>query len=182
MFSNSMRRRTALGALLSATLLAGAPGFAQDEPVTIGVVVKIGGIPWFNSMEAGIAEKAEELGAEAFMIGPTSNDPALQVRAIEDLIAQGVDVIGVVPNDAGVLEPVLKRAMDAGIKVILVDNDIPVELMPQEQGDVSDEVEQTQTDWMSQLVRSVTEAGLAQTVAPPTIGVPDPATTETPAP
>ena len=29
-------------------------------------------------------------------------------------------------------------------------------------------------DWMSQLVRSVTEAGLAQTVAPVTVGVPDP--------
>jgi simple sugar transport system substrate-binding protein len=37
---------------------------------------------------------------------------------VEDLIAQRVNVIGVVPNDAQVLEPVLKRAMDAGIKVI----------------------------------------------------------------
>ena len=34
----------------------------------------------------------------------------LQVRAIEDLIAQGVNVIGVVPNDAKVLEPVLQKA------------------------------------------------------------------------
>jgi len=52
------------------------------------------------------------------MVGPTSADPALQVRAIEDLIAQHVDVIGVVPNDAEVLEPVLARARAAGIKVI----------------------------------------------------------------
>ncbi|WP_062228037.1 substrate-binding domain-containing protein [Aureimonas frigidaquae] len=95
------------------------PAFAQsaDAP-TIGVVVKIGGIPWFNAMEAGIKERAAALGVNAFMVGPTSADPALQVRAVEDLIAQGVDVIGVVPNDAQVLEPVLKRAMDAGIKVI----------------------------------------------------------------
>jgi len=52
------------------------------------------------------------------MIGPTSADPALQVRAIEDLIAKGVDVIGVVPNDEAALEPVLKKAMEAGIKVV----------------------------------------------------------------
>jgi simple sugar transport system substrate-binding protein len=52
------------------------------------------------------------------MIGPTSADPALQVRAIEDLIAQGVKVIGVVPNDAKVLEPVLARPRKAGIIVI----------------------------------------------------------------
>jgi monosaccharide ABC transporter substrate-binding protein, CUT2 family (TC 3.A.1.2.-) len=53
------------------------------------------------------------------MVGPTAADPALQVRAIEDLIAQKVDIIGVVPNDARVLEPVLKRAQEAGIKVIV---------------------------------------------------------------
>ncbi|RMC33934.1 autoinducer 2 ABC transporter substrate-binding protein [Paracoccus alkanivorans] len=92
--------------------------FAQDDKTTIGVVVKIGGIPWFNAMEAGIKERAETLGVEAFMVGPTSSDPALQVRAVEDLIAQGVDVIGVVPNDAAVLEPVLARAKEQGIHVI----------------------------------------------------------------
>ena len=90
---------------------------SPDKPV-IGVVVKIGGIPWFNAMDAGIKKRAEQLGVKAFMVGPTSADPALQVRAIEDLIAQHVDVIGVVPNDAEVLEPVLARARAAGIKVI----------------------------------------------------------------
>ena len=40
------------------------------------------------------------------------------MRAIEDLIAQGVDAIGVVPNDAEVLEPVLAKARAQGIKVI----------------------------------------------------------------
>lgn len=80
--------------------------------------MKIGGIPWFNAMEAGIKERGQKLGIDAFMVGPTSADPALQVRAIEDLIAQGVKVIGVVPNDAKVLEPVLQKAKDAGIIVI----------------------------------------------------------------
>jgi cell division protein FtsB len=61
-----------------------------------------------------------------------------------------------------------------GEVVYLVDDDLPPEQTPQEQAPVSEDVEQTRTDWMSQLVRSVTEAGLAQTVAPLTIGVPDP--------
>jgi simple sugar transport system substrate-binding protein len=102
------------------TAFALATGLAlasPDKPV-IGVVVKVGGIPWFNAMEAGIKKRADQLGVKAFMVGPTSADPALQVRAIEDLIAQHVDVIGVVPNDAQVLEPVLQRARAAGIKVI----------------------------------------------------------------
>lgn len=114
-----MKRRT-LTALMAgvafAATLSGA-AFAQDKP-TMGVVVKIGGIPWFNAMETGITEKGAELGIDATMIGPTSADPALQVRAIEDLIAKGVDVIGVVPNDEAALEPVLEKARAAGIKVV----------------------------------------------------------------
>jgi len=69
-------------------------------------------------MEAGITSRSKELGDNGFMVGPTSADPALQVRASRILIAQGVNVIGVVPNDATVLEPVLQKARDAGIKVI----------------------------------------------------------------
>ncbi|MCP2637814.1 septum formation initiator family protein [Microbacterium sp. HD4P20] len=67
-----------------------------------------------------------------------------------------------------------------GEVIFLVDDDLPPELEPQEQATVSEDVEQTRTDWMSQLVRSVTEAGLAQTVVPVTVGVPDPGSTPTP--
>ena len=100
------------------SVAAGLAGVASADNPTMGVVVKIGGIPWFNAMEVGIKERAAEIGMDAEMIGPTSADPALQVRAIEDLIARGVDVIGVVPNDETALEPVLQKAMDAGIKVV----------------------------------------------------------------
>ena len=106
--------------VLAGTTLAAAFAFAalaQDKP-TMGIVVKIGGVPWFNAMEMGITEKGAELGVDAVMVGPTSTDPALQVRAIEDLIAKGVDVIGVVPNDEAALEPVLEKARAAGIKVV----------------------------------------------------------------
>lgn len=106
---------TAAGAVLAAGLAVAA--CAQDKP-SMGIVVKIGGIPWFNAMEMGIKEKGAELGVDAVMVGPTSADPALQVRAIEDLIAKGVDVIGVVPNDEAALEPVLEKARAAGIKVV----------------------------------------------------------------
>ena len=98
---------------LALTGVAGVAHASPDNPV-IGVVVKIGGIPWFNAMEKGIKKKARSLATKAFMVGPTSADPALQVRAIEDLIAQKVNVIGVVPNDANVLEPVLRKRARRG--------------------------------------------------------------------
>ncbi|MFA1623842.1 autoinducer 2 ABC transporter substrate-binding protein [Rhizobium mongolense] len=111
-------RKLLVAAFAASLSLAAAFGALAQEAGKVGVVVKIGGIPWFNAMEAGIKERGAALGIDAFMIGPTSADPALQVRAIEDLIAQGVKVIGVVPNDAKVLEPVLTKAKENGIIVI----------------------------------------------------------------
>ncbi|MBU4466030.1 MAG: septum formation initiator family protein [Actinobacteria bacterium] len=68
-----------------------------------------------------------------------------------------------------------------GEVVYLVQNDLPASARPIEQAPVSKDVEQTRTDWMSQLVTSVTTAGLAQNAAvtTPVIGVPDPAPSAT---
>jgi simple sugar transport system substrate-binding protein len=84
----------------------------------IAVVVKIGGIPWFTAMEQGIKKAGKEEKVKAYMVGPTTADPAQQVRAVEDLIAKKVSAIGVVPNDAKALEPVFDRAKAAGIPII----------------------------------------------------------------
>ncbi|MCC4906784.1 septum formation initiator family protein [Microbacterium sp. cx-59] len=54
-----------------------------------------------------------------------------------------------------------------GEVVYLIDNDLSEAEQPREQAPVSDEVEQTRTDWMAQLVRSVTSAGAAQTAVAP---------------
>ncbi len=54
-----------------------------------------------------------------------------------------------------------------GEVVYLVDNDLPAFAIPQEQAAVSDDVEETRNDWASQFVRSLTGAGLAQSVSAP---------------
>src|ERR1041384_2546697 len=91
---------------------------AANSPLQIGLVAKIR-IPWFDNVEKGVNKAAADLGVNAWMIAPTTDDAAQQVRAVEDLIAKKVDVIGVIPNDGAALEPVFKRARDAGIKVIV---------------------------------------------------------------
>lgn len=48
----------------------------------------------------------------------------------------------------------------------LVDNDLDPASLPQEQAPVSDELEERPADWMPQLLRSVTGAGLAQNATP----------------
>jgi simple sugar transport system substrate-binding protein len=48
---STTRRALLAGVAFAAVLATGA--FAADKP-TMGIVVKIGGIPWFNAMETGI--------------------------------------------------------------------------------------------------------------------------------
>jgi simple sugar transport system substrate-binding protein len=98
-------------------ILAPISLLASDD-YEIAVVVKIGGIPWFNRMEVGVKEAAEKLGINAYQIGPSDADPAQQVKIVEDLIAKGVDAICVVPNDATALEPVFEKAKEKGIIII----------------------------------------------------------------
>ncbi|WP_431801443.1 FtsB family cell division protein [Microbacterium sp. bgisy203] len=50
-----------------------------------------------------------------------------------------------------------------GEVVYLVDDDLPASSIPPEQAPVSDEVTETRSDWMAQLLRSVTASGTAQT-------------------
>ena len=90
----------------------------QAADPEVAVVVKIGGIPWFTAMEQGIKRAGKDEQVNAYMVGPTTSDPAQQVRAVEDLIAKKVSVIAVVPNDAKALEPVFDRAKVAGIPII----------------------------------------------------------------
>lgn len=108
-----MTKKQMLGAVAALALSAGSVA-AQD----IAVVVKLTGIPWYNIHGEGVDNAAEELGVNAFQIGPSDPDPAQQARMVEDLITQGVDAIALTPNDAAAIAPVLQRARDAGIVVV----------------------------------------------------------------
>ena len=91
---------------------------AQGKKYTIVTVVKITGINWFNRMEEGVKKYAKDTGNKATQTGPSTADAAQQAAIIEDLIAKKPDAIAVVPFSPETLEPVLKKAMARGIKVI----------------------------------------------------------------
>lgn len=92
---------------------------AGDDEYTIVMVAKHEGITWFDDMRIGVDAFGEEYeNVNAYQIAPEGGDPAKQVQMVEDLIAQGVDAILVVPNDAQSMAPVLQKAREAGIIVI----------------------------------------------------------------
>lgn len=106
------------GVLAASSLLFFGLVQAQNSDTTIATVVKLIGVAWFNRMEEGVERFGEDTGIETFQQGPPQADAAQQVQIIEDLIAQRVDAITVVPFSPEALEPVLARAMDQGIVVV----------------------------------------------------------------
>ncbi|MFZ5751240.1 MAG: autoinducer 2 ABC transporter substrate-binding protein [Pseudomonadota bacterium] len=112
-----MKRTVSLIALVAAASMLAMPAAAQDKK-KIATVVKIMGIQWFNRMEEGVKKFAADTGMDAFEVGPAQADPQQQAALIEDMIAQGVNALAVVPMSPEALEPVLKRAMDQGIAVV----------------------------------------------------------------
>jgi simple sugar transport system substrate-binding protein len=112
------RKTVSLLAALAASASALAMPAAAQESKDIATVVKIAGIQWFNRMEEGVNQFAADTGNNAFQVGPAQADPQQQAALLEDMIAQGVDAIAVVPMSPEAIEPVLARAMAAGITVI----------------------------------------------------------------
>lgn len=86
---------------------------------TIVTIPKATGIAWFQRMDVGVKKFAADTGIDAYQTGPAQADAALQAQAIEDAIADpDVDAICVVPFSTEALEPVLKKAREAGKIVI----------------------------------------------------------------
>lgn len=106
----------------TATLLIAAMGSvhwadAASPPLYI-TVVKSTGFNWFKRMEVGVKEFGAENGINAVQVGPSKADSAMQLRSLEDAIAQKPAVLAVVPLDAATLESALKKARDRNIVVI----------------------------------------------------------------
>ncbi|MBN9047182.1 MAG: autoinducer 2 ABC transporter substrate-binding protein [Rhizobiales bacterium] len=91
---------------------------ANGKKYTIATVVKVDGIAWFDRMRQGINQFKKDTGNDVWMVGPSQADAAAQVQIVENLIAQGVDAICIVPFSVEAVEPVLKKARDHGIVVI----------------------------------------------------------------
>ncbi len=100
--------------------LAACSGSAKkDDKFEIVVVPKDSSNPWFVRMKTGVDEyAAAHTELNVYQKGTDQIDATLQAQLVEDLIAQGVDAICVVPVDIQSIDPVLKKARDKGIIVI----------------------------------------------------------------
>lgn len=104
-------------------VLCAAAGFSFAGGKTqtdVGFTLSTLNNPFFVSMKDGAESKAKVLGV-SISITDASDDPAKQVKDIEDLVNKGVKVLIVNPADSAAVAPTIKDLQGKGIKIIAVD-------------------------------------------------------------
>lgn len=88
------------------------------EELKFGTVVKSSAFNWFIRMDEGVKQFAADTGIDAFQQGPSEADAAMQIQVTEDMLAQNVDALLVVPYQVPPMEPVMQKAMERGVVVV----------------------------------------------------------------
>lgn len=113
--------------LATACAQPAAPPAAPEEaaPEEFRVVVIGKSVhPYWSNVEKGVRAAAGDLGLsddQAVFFVPPTEDVAKQIETMETYIAQSVTGIAIAPSDPNALEPVMKKADEAGIIVTTLD-------------------------------------------------------------
>ena len=130
----STRRPTALAALLLTASFAlvgcggddggdsGSSG-GGDGDVSITMLPKNLGNPYFDTSTGGAEKAADELGADFEEVGPDTASPDAQVSYINTVAQQGKDALILSANDPEALCGAIDEARSADVKVVTFDAD-----------------------------------------------------------
>jgi ribose transport system substrate-binding protein len=125
-----MRRRILTAAVLAtaAAVLPFSAAYAQSAPAhkpKVALVMKSLANEFFLTMETGAKEYQAHNASHFDLITngiKDETDTANQIRIVEQMIVSKVDAIVLAPADSKALVPVVKKAVDAGIIVVNIDN------------------------------------------------------------
>jgi len=112
-------------ALAAALIAAFTTGRAFAASKTLGLCFPAADHGWVAAVIYNAQKQAEALGVKYILT--TGANPNEQSSKIDELIAQGVGAIVMLPADTKPLTPAAKRVLDAGIPLIIFDRKVEVE-------------------------------------------------------
>ena len=111
-------------ALLLAVCLVKAAHAADNDKRTYIFAAGVLGHPYWNAAYAGFDYAARKFGVEIKKAGPQDWNPPAQAEAVEQSIAKHPDGIVAVLWDGSSIPPI-KKAMAAGIPVVVIEANLP---------------------------------------------------------
>ena len=129
---NPVRRRVLAACIgLAAAVLSPVAAHAADAAQQtaarpkVALVMKSLANEFFLTMEDGAKDYQKHHAADFDLVAngiKDETDTAAQIRIVEQMIVSKVDAIVIAPADSKAMVPVVKKAIDAGIVVVNIDN------------------------------------------------------------
>jgi rhamnose transport system substrate-binding protein len=113
----------AAGSSAAAASSAGGAGCATG-PVSVTFINKLDTDPYWGETQKGANDAKAKLGGELTVTAPSKDTGDAQVEFINNAIAKKTGAIVIAGNNPDTVAPALKRARDAGIKVLSYDSDV----------------------------------------------------------
>jgi ABC-type sugar transport system substrate-binding protein len=128
---NATKRLAAVAAALALLTTAcggdktDTAGGGSADKIKVGFITKFP-VDFYDTMVTAVKDwnKAHGDVQVVFAQGSSGTDDEGEVAAIQSMVSQGVKAIAITPTSPNV-KGELQKAVDKGIKVVLVDNDIP---------------------------------------------------------
>jgi len=119
-----MKTATSLKILLLALpLFVSVAAHAKDaKDIVVAVISKVA-VPFFDDCNKGADQAAKAAGVQYQWVVPQNTQGSTQVKIIEDLISKHVDGIAISVNEPKSVQPIIKKAVASGIKVLTFDSD-----------------------------------------------------------
>ncbi len=111
-------------------------GSETVEKPRVALIMKSLANEFFSTMAAGAESHQKERAADYELIIngiKDERDLSRQVALVEEMVAAAVDAIVIAPADSKALVPALRRAKDAGVVVVNIDNRLDAEVLQQEE-------------------------------------------------
>jgi len=100
------------------------------KQIVVALLLKTQTNPFFIAMEQGARRAEKEYGIKLVTRGGSQETYVQeQIQIVEDVIESKVDAIVIAPSDSAMLVPIVKKAQDAGIVVIGIDNPLDQKTM-----------------------------------------------------
>jgi len=106
--------------------IAATPAFAQDKP-KVALVMKSLANEFFRTMEDGAKAHNKANAAKYTLVAngiKDETDTSAQIKMVEQMVAQKINALVIAPADSKALVPVIKAAIDKGILVVNIDNQL----------------------------------------------------------
>ena len=116
------RFRLSAAILIAIVCMVGVATAVSAAPITVGAIL-FGRDSFFENIQTGMEQAAQAAGIK-LLVSVHDHDIAKETEFIEDYVARGVQAIVITPENATASVPALKKAYEAGIKIVCFNTNI----------------------------------------------------------